>query len=537
MQTRSITWLHLSDLHFCPSRTGYDAERVLRTLLTDLGGLQSSHKLKPDFIFFTGDLAFGDVGQTGTTFREQLAGGHRFLETVRKALVPAVRRDAIFLVPGNHDVQRSQTTADQREWLEGGRPLSDIQQLIQSADLQWERYLARLSEFRDALREHNLSHLLHDPKRLIFGKVRRVRGLTIGVAGLNSAWSSSQDKEKGRLWLGGDWQLKHLKSELGAVDVSFALVHHPFNWLSEFENEQDLWRLAEREFTFLLHGHEHTDWVSNNLRGHARIAAAACYDRADSRNGYNVATFDVSTRILTVWLRRYDDQGGGWVPNLVAGRTDDQGRVSEQLRSPGVDATPPARKTGRSTLSVQSDQLPKPEPFKMPRRGYDIFFAVPMAAVPAQQYATHQADAQRVVRTIRKECKLPRVFYPGEQIASPAEFDPPDVAVRRGLVAITKSRIFMMLYTHDVPSSVLVEAGFALALRIPSVYFVRKGLSLPFLLTAAQQAFPDVKMYDFSDIDAVVKHLKRYGSEIFAELLAVRRNMGRADGFVQSSVP
>ena len=36
MNSRTITWLHLSDLHNCKERTGWDAHRVLKPLVTDL---------------------------------------------------------------------------------------------------------------------------------------------------------------------------------------------------------------------------------------------------------------------------------------------------------------------------------------------------------------------------------------------------------------------------------------------------------------------------------------------------------------------
>jgi predicted MPP superfamily phosphohydrolase len=59
---KSITWLHLSDVHLCKPRTGWDVHRVLRPLLADLRRMQSEHGLCPDLIFFSGDLAFGNIG-------------------------------------------------------------------------------------------------------------------------------------------------------------------------------------------------------------------------------------------------------------------------------------------------------------------------------------------------------------------------------------------------------------------------------------------------------------------------------------------
>ncbi len=82
----------------------------------------------------------------------------------------------------------------------------------------------------------------------------------------------------------------------------------------------------EREFDFHLHGHEHQGWVNQGASGHTRIAASACYDRSDSENGYNFVRIDLETGQGEVWLRRYDSEGGGWTPRIIAGKTNNDGR-------------------------------------------------------------------------------------------------------------------------------------------------------------------------------------------------------------------
>ncbi len=61
----TLTWLHLSDLHACTPKSGWDADRVLETLVADLDRLQREQGLRPDLIFFTGDAAWGEFGSEG----------------------------------------------------------------------------------------------------------------------------------------------------------------------------------------------------------------------------------------------------------------------------------------------------------------------------------------------------------------------------------------------------------------------------------------------------------------------------------------
>src|SRR5262245_6637564 len=101
----SVTWLHLSDLHLCEPRTGWDAARVIDTLTQDLRQLQERYSLRPDLIFFTGDLVFGNVSDY--PIDRQYQDGARFLDAVRNAFDPAIPKTRVFLVPGNHDVDRT----------------------------------------------------------------------------------------------------------------------------------------------------------------------------------------------------------------------------------------------------------------------------------------------------------------------------------------------------------------------------------------------------------------------------------------------
>src|SRR5437016_5445054 len=102
---RTITWLHLSDLHFCETRTGWDAQCILDKLLEDLREMskRSGPSLQPDFIFFTGDLAYGHLGGGKQSLSRQLDGAHKLLERIRRSYRPSIPRRNVFLVPGNHD--------------------------------------------------------------------------------------------------------------------------------------------------------------------------------------------------------------------------------------------------------------------------------------------------------------------------------------------------------------------------------------------------------------------------------------------------
>ncbi len=322
----TLTWLHLSDLH-AGERTDWDAGRVLKTLLDDLRILRDEHELRPDLIFFTGDAAFAGLPDEFDT------AGH-FLEEVREAC--GLERENVFLVPGNHDVDRSVVDPGDTEWLDEQRKAHDaigVNEMLRQGDADecWRRIMSRLAEYRDFLERAGYDHLLADPERLTYACRRRVRGLDVAVAGLNSAWSCHGD-DRGRLWLGGHYQLATLEPELVGARIRIVLGHHPEAWFGEgeagFEYE------VQRLFDFHLHGHEHESWVTAHADSYVRVAAGACYDRSDRENGYNLVRLDFENDKGEVSLRRYERTAGAWHGRAIPGKTDAHGvwHVDIELR-------------------------------------------------------------------------------------------------------------------------------------------------------------------------------------------------------------
>jgi len=92
-----LTWMHLSDLHI----GGEDWQRddVLKSLVRDLPGLLEKADLRPDLLFVTGDVAARGK-------KEEYDRAYVVLEEIVKIL-GLERRQQVFMVPGNHDVDQS----------------------------------------------------------------------------------------------------------------------------------------------------------------------------------------------------------------------------------------------------------------------------------------------------------------------------------------------------------------------------------------------------------------------------------------------
>ena len=245
-----LTFLHLSDLHFTTedADTSFDLDAKIReALLADLG---KDERTNFDAIFVTGDIAYH--AQSG-----EFARAKAWLEVVRGATNS--RPEAVFVVPGNHDVSRSVASQDSSLWeLHQSLRNSDLTQAARQASLSKKLhdpfdFLAALAEFRTFATEYGCpttatalawvhvldnDHLLED-------------GTAIRIHGLNTALISDGSDIKANLLVGAT-QFHHFDSEAGYVNL--VLCHHPHSWLLDGNEANDFFRTQAQ---VVLCGHEH----------------------------------------------------------------------------------------------------------------------------------------------------------------------------------------------------------------------------------------------------------------------------------------
>lgn len=164
-------------------------------------------------------------------------------------------------------------------------------------------------------------------------------GKRIAILGLNSALLSGRHKVgsgRGRevnddryLVLGESQIHDYLYDEsFRGADIRIAVMHHPFEWLIEFDRELVRDRLR-KACHFILHGHEHLPRVNVEIgpgRDCVTIPAGPSYYRREPEvsrcaNSYNFVHLDFMAGRGTVYLRRYEDRQG-WLKDT--GTTGDE---------------------------------------------------------------------------------------------------------------------------------------------------------------------------------------------------------------------
>lgn len=111
-----------------------------------------------------------------------------------------------------------------------------------------------------------------------------------------------------------------------------------------------------------------------------------------------------------------------------------------------------------------------------------VFLSTPMAALSADEYETDRTAAQAVFEELSRIAAP--VYWGAAQIASVEQFEAPDIAAERNLVALSTAEAFVYLQLRDLvhPTSCHVEIGMAIASRKAVTLFAPSEDSLPYIL-------------------------------------------------------
>ncbi len=319
--SNNLKWLHISDIHFHP-KTEWRDNAARESLLKYLGNtFREDESLHPDLIFCTGDIAFGETGlaplakqyeQAVVFFNDLLRICGREGETLSK--------DRLFVVPGNHDINRNSFNRDAQETLTNKakwphQHVEEINRRFSECSSEFKDAVKRLYEY-DQFIQSFLPHQHDSEGRCFYTRVINIEGLDIGIAGFNSAWSCSGPEDDRHLWLAAKWQCNTAESAIKTADIRFGLIHHPTDWLNESDRDI-MTRRIPGHFHFWLHGHSHNAWVVPGAN-HITIAAGAVGAQESNEFGFNLGCFNKDESKGTIHLHTYSPRDNGWTITPVA---------------------------------------------------------------------------------------------------------------------------------------------------------------------------------------------------------------------------
>jgi tetratricopeptide (TPR) repeat protein/energy-coupling factor transporter ATP-binding protein EcfA2 len=232
-----FSWIHLADLQIGRGNGahGWERQLVLEELRKDIAAYREYGVPAPDAIFVTGDIARSGAAEEYASARDWLLG---------VAGSVGLGPDRVFVVPGNHDVDRSadrdRATIRLVQSLRAGS--EQIDAVLQEPEDR-ARLAARLSRylrFAEGFAPGCLGAHSGDQQALFWAHRLDARGgLRVRVLGLNTALVSVDDTDQGKLRLGNEQIDRGLRNpSIERAELVIALSHHPLQggWLADEEN-------------------------------------------------------------------------------------------------------------------------------------------------------------------------------------------------------------------------------------------------------------------------------------------------------------
>ncbi len=322
--------LHISDLHFDIAEQ-FDRSIVLDPLIEKVAQ-DRSNGLIPEIVVVTGDVA-------ATGIEGEYAQAKVFLKRLADTL--GLSSERLFIVPGNHDVDRKKYRKSDVPRYENMRELNEE---LENSEFRQD-LLRGMNDYFD-FAESCCPHLKSENGNLVpFVNTHITEsGRRVALVGLNSAWMCRKSPDEREIAV-GEYQVKMAMAELkknGPYALVVNLLHHPIGWLWP-DDERILTQNLNDSLILSGHLHDAGGGYRMGLDGKSLcLQAGGAYLGSDSKwpARFHYITVDWAAASIQVDFRRFAANKRSWV---LDGETGGDGK--KLFLNTGIIKPSPARET------------------------------------------------------------------------------------------------------------------------------------------------------------------------------------------------
>ncbi len=296
-----FSWLHLSDIHIGHGGATHvaDQELVLGALRDDVKEQIGAGVPKPDVVLVTGDIAFSGA----CVAKDEYDRAAKWLGAI--AAAAGLTLDDVYVVPGNHDVQRTvdkpPLAKSALQSVRGGNPTLDDMLSDDASRAHFEKrqesYLAFAERCAPACRRDPATSR---PRLYWTHRIELANGPAVRLCGLNTALLAADEgvfgTDRGALWMGNRQLADALPGD--GKDVVVVMTHHPFieGWLHDEKSARG-WVTSRAHVHLTGHVHEAANARTRSGAGgdFVHVVAGAAHGEAEpagvpARHGYSFGT-------------------------------------------------------------------------------------------------------------------------------------------------------------------------------------------------------------------------------------------------------
>jgi predicted MPP superfamily phosphohydrolase len=307
--TKQLKILHISDLHIGKDNN-FDRSTVLDPLIERVKK-DIKEGLNPELVFVTGDIAFKGV-------KKEYDQAKKFLADLLKEL--KLPDQSLFIVPGNHDVNRKKYRPKDVPAYENMKELND-----ELGNKEYRKDLLKgMTEYFKFIKTYPHMKPINDNLIPFVTSYMAECKKNVGLVGLNSAWMCREKNTKiGEVAL-GQYQIKtaidFLNKKKDDFDLVICAFHHPLNWLWTEDKNLAKKHLKDK---VILCGHLHDaggGWYNELDCNYYLFQAGTTYlNKEKWPERYHYLTYDWDDKKITLDFRRYSRKKGIWVVDSETG--------------------------------------------------------------------------------------------------------------------------------------------------------------------------------------------------------------------------
>jgi len=295
--------LHISDIH--SDKNSIEKTKLLVKKLT--AAIGKIHKESPvDLVIFSGDA----INRGGASCDNILSAFKIFEIHVVNPILETLSLDkSRFIIGiGNHDIERNAIDEFTEEGLTSKlKSEEDVSNVILTKPQMANRCRAFKSFescfYKDAISDSN--------KRLTpFASSFKidVKGKTVGITSLNSAWRCSDSNIDHSKNIIGTQQIIDSLTLISDCEIKIALSHHHYSFLKEFDGEE-MEKFILANYDILFCGHTHSPEAeflikpigsTFNIVSSGILSANVNNTNPKYRNGFNLIDYDVDNGICAI---------------------------------------------------------------------------------------------------------------------------------------------------------------------------------------------------------------------------------------------
>jgi predicted phosphodiesterase len=298
------TFLHLSDFHF-RKENEWDYQHVFNHFKEDINSWQIRKNERIDGILITGDIAY-----SGQPDEYELA-----FDKIKEIMaITGVKMENIFLVPGNHDVDRNEITKPEEETtrsiLESKSNVNEYFRRYGDYKIFLDKFKS-YSQFLNKMGNTNIWETNEDGKIKPWYSIRTqipINGIFFRIVGLTSSLFISKNEDLfGKIHVSAR-QIQEGLNPIKGDEFVIMLAHHPLDWFYPEEKTLLQALIGHHKRAIFLHGHSHQYQIEHRslFDSHLKcVAAGSVYSRSDNSNRYHILQIDLNSNKLTLWPRKW----------------------------------------------------------------------------------------------------------------------------------------------------------------------------------------------------------------------------------------